>query len=106
MRPNRLRSPFSASRSVARTPRTQLASTAAVLYKHVLRVPAVRPPPSRSLFTTTNTTATTRPAKAPYSTSAMSSFYELKAELPNGQQYDFEQLKGKVVLIVNTASKW
>lgn len=35
----------------------------------------------------------------------MSEFYKLKAELPNGETYDFEQLKGKVVLIVNTASK-
>ncbi|KAG1892981.1 uncharacterized protein F5891DRAFT_1176600 [Suillus fuscotomentosus] len=29
----------------------------------------------------------------------------LKTELPSGQAYDFEQLKGKVVLIVNVASK-
>ena len=36
----------------------------------------------------------------------MSGFHSLKAELPNGQVYDFEQLKGKVVLIVNVASKW
>lgn len=36
----------------------------------------------------------------------MTSFYDLKAELPNGKTYDFSQLKGKVVLIVNTASKW
>ncbi|KAL4252290.1 Glutathione peroxidase [Abortiporus biennis] len=35
----------------------------------------------------------------------MSAFYNLKAELPNGSAYDFESLKGKVVLIVNTASK-
>lgn len=35
----------------------------------------------------------------------MSSFYELKAALPNNQIFDFSQLKGKVVLIVNTASK-
>ena len=35
-----------------------------------------------------------------------SSFYTLKATLPGGKTYDFEQLKGKVVLIVNTASKW
>ncbi|RPD60101.1 glutathione peroxidase-like protein [Lentinus tigrinus ALCF2SS1-7] len=34
-----------------------------------------------------------------------SSFYTLKATLPGGKTYDFEQLKGKVVLIVNTASK-
>ena len=37
---------------------------------------------------------------------AMSSFYSLKATLPGNKTYDFEQLKGKVVLIVNTASKW
>ncbi|KAI0925817.1 Glutathione peroxidase 2 [Taiwanofungus camphoratus] len=35
----------------------------------------------------------------------MSSFYGLKAELPGGKTYDFEELKGKVVLIVNVASK-
>jgi peroxiredoxin len=33
-------------------------------------------------------------------------FYDLKAELPSGQTYDFTDLKGKVVLIVNVASKW
>ncbi|KAL5486121.1 hypothetical protein ACEPAI_7165 [Sanghuangporus weigelae] len=32
-------------------------------------------------------------------------FYSLKTDLPSGQVYDFEQLKGKVVLIVNVASK-
>ena len=36
----------------------------------------------------------------------MTTFYDLKAELPGGKVYDFSQLKGKVVLIVNTASKW
>ncbi|KAJ3513505.1 hypothetical protein NMY22_g15018 [Coprinellus aureogranulatus] len=36
---------------------------------------------------------------------ATSGFYSLKATLPGGKEYDFEQLKGKVVLIVNTASK-
>ena len=41
-----------------------------------------------------------------YTTAAMSQFYELKPELPNGKAYDFEQLKGKVILIVNVASKW
>ncbi|KAI0342801.1 glutathione peroxidase [Trametopsis cervina] len=35
----------------------------------------------------------------------MTEFYNLKAELPSGKAYDFEQLKGKVVLIVNVASK-
>jgi len=32
-------------------------------------------------------------------------FHQLKADLPGGTTYDFEQLKGKVVLIVNTASQ-
>ncbi|KAJ2001532.1 Glutathione peroxidase 2 [Coemansia thaxteri] len=32
-------------------------------------------------------------------------FYSLKAEQWDGQEYDFEQLRGKVVLIVNVASK-
>lgn len=34
----------------------------------------------------------------------MSTFYDLKAEKPNGEVLPFEELKGKVVLIVNTAS--
>ena len=33
-------------------------------------------------------------------------FYSLKATAPGNKPYEFEQLKGKVVLIVNTASKW
>lgn len=40
------------------------------------------------------------------STAAMSGFYSLKAELPNGDVFDFADLKGKTVLIVNIASKW
>jgi glutathione peroxidase-family protein len=36
----------------------------------------------------------------------MSEFYSLKAKLPGSKQYEFDQLKGKVVLIVNVASKW
>ncbi|PWN52851.1 glutathione peroxidase [Violaceomyces palustris] len=35
----------------------------------------------------------------------MVSFYDLKALKPKGEEYTFDQLKGKVVLIVNTASK-
>ncbi|KAG8704848.1 Glutathione peroxidase 2 [Ceratobasidium sp. 395] len=35
----------------------------------------------------------------------MSTFYDLKAASPRGE-YNFDQLKGKVVLIVNVASKW
>lgn len=38
--------------------------------------------------------------------STMSTFYDLKAELPGGKTYDFSELRGKVVLIVNVASKW
>lgn len=45
--------------------------------------------------------SSTRPAM-----SGDSSFYSLKATLPGGKTFDFEQLRGKVVLIVNTASKW
>lgn len=41
-----------------------------------------------------------------FSTRSMSEFYNLKTELPNGSTYSFEELKGKVVLIVNVASKW
>lgn len=48
---------------------------------------------------------------SPYSTtplgmSASAGFYSLKATLPGNKEYDFAQLKGKVVLIVNTASAW
>ena len=35
----------------------------------------------------------------------MSSFYELSPKDKKGEAYDFSQLKGKVVLIVNVASK-
>jgi glutathione peroxidase-family protein len=35
-----------------------------------------------------------------------STFYSLKAELPGGKTYDFADLKGNTVLIVNTASNW
>lgn len=34
-----------------------------------------------------------------------SGFYSLKAERPGGKEYSFSELKGKVVLIVNVASK-
>ncbi|KAF8606570.1 glutathione peroxidase [Ceratobasidium sp. AG-I] len=34
----------------------------------------------------------------------MSTFYDLKADAPRGE-YSFDQLKGKVVLVVNVASK-
>lgn len=38
---------------------------------------------------------------------AQKSFYDLQAPLPGKDRvYDFAQLKGKTVLIVNTASKW
>lgn len=34
------------------------------------------------------------------------SFYDLKAARPGQQTYDFDQLRGKVVLVVNVASQW
>lgn len=36
----------------------------------------------------------------------MSGFYSLKADLPGGKTYDFADLKGKTVLVVNVASQW
>jgi hypothetical protein len=39
-------------------------------------------------------------------TSVMSTFYDLKAEQPGNKTFDFSQLRGKVVLIVNVASQW
>jgi len=42
----------------------------------------------------------------PNFSSTMSEFYNLKTKLPGDKEYDFEQLKGKVVLVVNVASKW
>jgi glutathione peroxidase len=38
-------------------------------------------------------------------TSKGKSFYDLKAEAINGEPFDFASLKGKKVLVVNTASK-
>ncbi len=40
------------------------------------------------------------------SESTESVFYSLKAERPGGGFYNFADLKGKTVLIVNVASKW
>ncbi|KAF8899932.1 glutathione peroxidase-like protein [Gymnopilus junonius] len=37
--------------------------------------------------------------------SSTTGFYSLKAELPGGKTFDFADLKGKTVLIVNVASK-
>ena len=47
-------------------------------------------------------------ASAPTNMSESTSrgFYDLKADLPNGSPYKLEDLKGKVVLVVNVASKW
>lgn len=38
-------------------------------------------------------------------TMSASDFYNLKAEKPNGEEYKFDSLKDKVVLVVNTASE-
>lgn len=40
------------------------------------------------------------------SASMSSPFYSLKATKPNAEVLDFADLKGKTVLIVNTASAW
>ena len=58
-----------------------------------LLLPTTTPSPSRTFFTTP-------PAMSD------AGFYSLKATAPGNKPYEFEQLKGKVVLIVNTASKW
>lgn len=60
---------------------------------------------STATTTTSHTTMSTAESSTP-AAPATSGFYSLKAALPSGKEYDFEQLRGKVVLIVNTASKW
>lgn len=40
------------------------------------------------------------------SNSTSTTFYDFKADLPGGKTYDFDQLKGRVVLVVNVASQW
>ena len=42
---------------------------------------------------------------APLATMAQTSFYDFKVKTLQGQDFDFEQLRGKKVMIVNTASK-
>jgi hypothetical protein len=39
-------------------------------------------------------------------TPVMSTFYDLKAPQTSTKTFDFETLRGKVVLIVNVASQW
>ncbi|KAI0787658.1 thioredoxin-like protein [Fomes fomentarius] len=60
---------------------------------------SLRSLPTTSLYLPSRTISSSPPAMSD------ASFYSLKATLPGGKTYDFEQLKGKVVLIVNTASK-
>ncbi|KAK7690658.1 Glutathione peroxidase 2 [Cerrena zonata] len=67
-------------------------STLRPLNPHLHRLPVSAFSAPRRLFSST-------------STRNMSAFYDLKAELPNGSTYNFAELKGKVVLIVNVASK-
>lgn len=73
----------------------------------LLRATGIRPPLSlphprlwshRQFFTS--------PPSLPGKMSETSEFYNLKAKLPGDKEYNFEQLRGKVVLIVNVASKW
>lgn len=70
----------------------------------LLRATGIRPPLSLShLCFRPHRQILTSPLNLP---GKMSEFYNLKAKLPGDKEYDFEQLKGKVVLIVNVASKW
>lgn len=63
--------------------------------------------PNPTLRTITSNTCTSRRISATsLNTGKMTTFYDLKADLPGGEKYDFATLKGKVVLIVNTASAW
>ncbi|TBU48846.1 thioredoxin-like protein [Dichomitus squalens] len=57
------------------------------------------PVPSRPTASSYRTLFTTPPAMSD------AGFYSLKATAPGNKTYDFEQLRGKVVLIVNVASK-
>ncbi|GJE88720.1 glutathione peroxidase [Phanerochaete sordida] len=92
MRPNRLLALLSSLHLARHAARAH----SALIYKHPSSLAALT---SRRAHTATTLSA------ALYSTVAMSEFYNLKAQLPNGEPYAFDQLKGKVVLIVNTASK-
>jgi len=61
--------------------------------------------PNLILRTLTSKAYTSRRISATsFNTVKMTTFYDLKADLPGGEKYDFATLKGKVVLIVNTAS--
>jgi len=51
-----------------------------------------------------STNGMTEVAPPPSSTST-STFYDLKAPLPGGNDFNFDDLKGKVVLVVNVASQ-
>ncbi|EKM58352.1 uncharacterized protein PHACADRAFT_252608 [Phanerochaete carnosa HHB-10118-sp] len=93
MRPHRLLALLAAIR-------TARVSSNVLIYK--------RTPSSLALTSRRALTATSISSAALYSTSAMTQptpFYDLKTQQPDGKTYDFEQLKGKVVLIVNVASK-
>jgi hypothetical protein len=66
-----------------------------LLSRNTLQVPTFKPVPLPFFFSASFTPVMSE-----------STFYSLKAELPSGKIYDFADLKGKTVLIVNTASKW
>ncbi|CAE6440520.1 unnamed protein product [Rhizoctonia solani] len=94
--------PYTSSR-VARPvpikgPGPRLAWTPSYISPHTSNLPlkylttSVAPNYHRTLHTTTTL-------------SIMSTFYDLKAATPRGEEYSFDQLKGNVVLVVNVASK-
>ena len=70
---------------------------------HLIKACAASPSTGNRLYTSSSTTTT----PIPNDMTSTKSFYDLKAELPGTKGvYDFAQLKGKVVLIVNVASQW
>ncbi|TFK75180.1 glutathione peroxidase [Pluteus cervinus] len=60
---------------------------------------------SSTIYSSTITKPSPRHFSTTRTMSTESGFYSLKAKLPNGNEYDFAELKGKTVLIVNVASQ-
>jgi hypothetical protein len=87
----------------------------AIMYLYVLMLPRRAIVAPLQLRATHPSSVPSRPRLHPYrqfhaslpdSFRTMSEFYKLKAQLPGSKEYDFDQLKGNVVLIVNVASNW
>jgi hypothetical protein len=74
--------------------------------RYYLTHPLCLLPPTVSRPSTRSNTTSSLSDTSLNTSSKMSTFYDLKADLPKGEKLDFATLKGKVVLIVNTASAW